>query len=155
MVKKMVPEGALPAIYRRAQDPRRSARLITPRVTRGTALIVALVLSRGRGAPKPPSPSRRPVSLSLGVPGSVAARWSRASAPQEDDGNPAAKGSEGRRCKSTSAGFVPPRFLPMASTTGSVRTTAQTHVRNRSDAEEASRIRGGAIGAAGRPLTSG
>jgi len=44
MVKKMVPEGALPAIYRRAQDPRRSARLITPRVTRGT---VALVLSRG------------------------------------------------------------------------------------------------------------
>ena len=48
--------------------------------------------------------------------------------------------------KSTSAGFVPPRFLPMASTTGSVRTTAQTHVRNRSDAEEASRIRGGAIG---------
>jgi hypothetical protein len=47
MVKKMVPEGALPAIYRRAQDPRRSARLITPRVTRGTALIVALVLSRG------------------------------------------------------------------------------------------------------------
>jgi len=88
MVKKMVPEGALPAIYRRAQDPRRSARLITLRVTRGTALIVALVLSRGRGAPKPPSPSRRPVPLSLGVPGSVAPRWSRASAPQEDDGIP-------------------------------------------------------------------
>jgi hypothetical protein len=47
MVTRMVPEGAHPAIYRRAQDPRRSARLITPRVTRGTALIVALVLSRG------------------------------------------------------------------------------------------------------------
>jgi hypothetical protein len=47
MVKRMVPEGAHPAIYRRAQDPRCSARLITPRLTRGTALIVALVLTLG------------------------------------------------------------------------------------------------------------